>query len=123
MVVFDTQNNDDTLRFVATYAHSDREDITTIAGDPHTGAFIADNGGPRRSHALHSVGDLIRLGPNEFAFRGWSYAQNAEVRLRLHLAPTQVSIFEEYRKQGRSEYQFRNRFVLRREILPPTAPP
>jgi RNA polymerase sigma factor (sigma-70 family) len=113
-VVFDTQNGDNILRFIATYPRSNREDITTLSGDPRTGVFVADNGGPRRSHKLHSTGDLIKLGTNEFAFRGWSYPQNADVRLRISLATTRVSIYEEYRKQGQSDYQFRNRFLLHR---------
>jgi RNA polymerase sigma factor (sigma-70 family) len=113
-VVFDPQNGNGALRFTATYRGSDREDITTLTRDPRTGDFVADNGGPRSSHSLHSTGDMIRLGPEEFAFRGWSYPQNAEVRLRIRRTPTQAFVYEEYRKQGESEYQFRNRFLLHR---------
>ena len=113
-VVFDPQNGDGALRFTATYRGSDREDITTLTRDPRTGDFVADNGGPRSSHNLHSTGDLVKLGPEEFAFRGWSYPQNAEVRLRIRRTPTQASVYEEYRKQGEADYQFRNRFLLHR---------
>lgn len=113
-VEIDTQNQENTLRFVATYPKSDREDITTLSGDPRTGVFIADNGGPRSSHRLHSTGELVKLAPNQFAFRGWSFPQNADIRLRLTLQPDRVTLYEEYRKQGQSNYQFRNRFTLER---------
>ena len=113
-VVFDSQNGDNTLRFAATYRHSDREDITTLTEDPRTGTCVADNGGPRSSHRLHSDGELIKLRPGEFAFRGTSIVRNAEVRLRITMRPRQVTIREEYRTQGQSDYQFRNRFTLKR---------
>ncbi len=113
-VVFDTQDNANTLRFVATYPHSDREDITTLAGNPYTGLFVADNGGPRSSHNLHSDGELIKLGPNEFTFRGSSLVRNGYARLRLSLQSNRVTIYEEYRKQDQFLYQFRNRFTLHR---------
>jgi hypothetical protein len=118
-VVFDSVNAQRTLRFIARYPDSDREDITTLTGDPRTGIFVVDNGGPRKSHSLHGTGELIKLGAGEFAFQGTNGAIDARVRLRITISPTRVTIHEEYLKHGRSDYRFRNRFTLHRPISPP----
>ena len=114
-VTFDDTSRSNALRFVAVYPQSDREDITTVAGDPITGVFVADNGGPRSSHNLHSIGELVKLGPSEFAFHGSGIVPYGEVRLRFTFSTSQVVISEEYRRQGMLSYRFRNRFALRRK--------
>lgn len=111
-VICTSLNQNNTLRFVATYRGSDREDITTLSGDPRTGVFTADNGGPRSSHILHSTGRLVQLAPGDYAFRGSGFGQFAETRLHITLHPDQIILAEEYRKVGQSDYQFRNRFIL-----------
>ena len=118
-VVFNSENAQNTLRFIAKYPRSDREDITTLTGDPRTGTFVVDNGGPRKSHSLHGAGELIKLGAGEFAFQGMNVATDARVRLRITNSRTRMTIHEEYLKHGRSDYHFRNRFTLHRPMGPP----
>lgn len=100
------------LEMEATYTGASNVDVTIFAGDPRTQRFLVTNGGPRSSHGLSGVGDLVKQG-NGFAFLGRNAARDTDVRLRFTRTGTRLTIEEDYRTRG-SAYQFRNRFSLAR---------
>lgn len=111
-VTFRPQNQGDALEYVAVYQGSSSVDTTTMSRDPNTGRVTVKNGGPQSSHRLSGVGELVRLRGGDYAFQGQSPGLNADVRLRIVRKGSQLSMQEEYRNPGQTQYQFRNRFTL-----------
>jgi RNA polymerase sigma factor (sigma-70 family) len=108
------ENRGDVLQLSASYAGTDRVDVTTLEGTASTGKIGVYNGGPKSSHRLSATGDLLHLRDGGTAFLGFSEAQNRWIRMTFALDRNRLTVQEEYRLPSASAYRFRNRFSLRR---------
>jgi RNA polymerase sigma factor (sigma-70 family) len=113
-VDIDSAPSGDSLVFTARYSGTDRVDITTLVFDKKAQRFTIENGGPHKSHSLHAIGKLVKLGDGDIAFVGVAEDTANEVRVRMIASGRQLVISEEYRTPLQQTFQFRNRYVLLR---------
>lgn len=111
-VTFRTLNQGDVLEFTATYTGSSAVDITTFNGASNSGRVNVSNSGPQSSHRLSGAGALVKRQEGGVIFQGDNAVNGAEVRLLILPQGNRLTLQEEYRRQGQTRYQFRNRFTL-----------
>ena len=112
-VHFEALESFNTLQFTAAYQGDSHVDITTFRKDSNTGMFAVRNGGEQSSHRLTGETELVRLQDGTSAFLGKETTQQRDLRIRIAFQADTVIMEEEYRTEG-AGYQFRNRFMLRR---------